>query len=61
MTVVQLKEVTDTLTASLDIIIKARQGITCQSSIKSGQLFVTYIFPEQPSGNKREREVCLFR
>ena len=61
MTVVQLIEVTDTLTAWLEIIIKARQGIICQSGIKSGQLFFfTYIFPEQPSGNKREREVCLF-
>ena len=39
MTVVQLIEVTDALTAWLEIIIKARQGITCQSSIKSGQLF----------------------
>ena len=61
MTVVQSIEVTDTLTAWLEIIIKARQGIICQSGIKSGQLFFfTYIFPEQPSGNKREREVCLF-
>ena len=61
MAVVRLIEVTDTLTAWLEIIIKARQGIICQSGIKSGQLFFfTYIFPEQPSGNKREREVCLF-
>ena len=58
MTVVRLIEVTDALTAWLEIIIKARQGIICQSGIKC--FFFTYIFPEQPSGNKREREVCFF-
>ena len=42
MTVVRLIEVTDTLTAWLEIIIKARQGIICQSSIKSGQLFLLH-------------------
>ena len=39
MTVVRLIEESDTSTAWLEIIIKARQGIICQSGIKSGQLF----------------------